>query len=438
MATRRPARSRSRGWWRSPLRIVCWWLATGRNSNHQRTNGGQGAARWPVKPENESLSVVLALATSTGGVGRHVSALAAGLRAAGHRVTVAAPASTDATFGFSATGPFDRFEIGDRARPMRDVWSAWRLRRLLRATDVVHAHGVRAGAVAALALVGRPPRRIVLVVTWHNAVLGSAGRRSAGAVVQRWVVRRADVVLAVSPDLVAELSALASRSTAGRTPVERALVAPPPAAPAESGAGDRVRAELSLGSSDQLVLAIGRLHPQKGFDTLIAAAVLLNAGSTPAPVVVIAGEGRARTDLVAAAGAAGADVRFLGHRDDVDDLLAAADLVVMPSRWEGWPLAAGQVLRAGRPFVATTVGGLPELVGNAAILVGPDDPAALAAALSRALGDPALAASLAAAAVLRAAELPTADQVTASVVAAYRAALARHGAGQAEAPMGHR
>jgi len=96
----------------------------------------------------------------------------------------------------------------------------------------------------------------------------------------------------------------------------------------------------------------------------------------------------------------------------------------MPSRWEGWPLAAAEVLGAGRPLVATRVGGLPELVGDAGLLVEPEDSGDLADALARVLTDPQLAADLAARARLRAAQLPNDVDVIRQILLCYQRTLA--------------
>src|SRR5664279_3135952 len=153
----------------------------------------------------------------------------------------------------------------------------------------------------------------------------------------------------------------------------------PLASPAAAAPG-QVRAELGA-DGRPLVLCVARLHPQKGLGTLVAAAAAWRARE-PVPLTVIAGSGPLEPVLRAQVEAAGLPVRLLGRRTDVADLLAAADVVVLPSRWEARALAAQEALRAGRPLVATAVGGLPALLGNAAVLVPPDDPAALAAAVS--------------------------------------------------------
>ena len=118
------------------------------------------------------------------------------------------------------------------------------------------------------------------------------------------------------------------------------------------------------------------------------------------------------------------DATFLGHRDDVADLLAAAAVFVLPSRWEGQPLILQEALRAGAAIVATRVGGIPDLVGeDAALLVAPGDAPALAAAVSAVLTDVALASRLRTAASRRGAALPTADDAVAAALAAYAQSL---------------
>jgi glycosyltransferase involved in cell wall biosynthesis len=300
--------------------------------------------------------VLLVLGTSDGGVGVHVRSLATGVAGRGADVVVAAPATTQAVFGFARHAPL---EVGADPHPVRDAAVLARLRRLSRTADVVHAHGLRAGALAVLA--ARQP----VVVTWHNAVDGRLG-----AALERLVARRAAVSLAASADL----AATARRAGAGD--VRDAPVAPPPLSPSGRDPG--------LGRP--LVLAVGRLHPQKGYDVLLDALPALGDA-----VVAVAGDGPLGEQLRDRA----PQVCWLGRRDDVADLYAAADVVVLPSRWEARSLAAQEALRAGRPLVATAVGGLPALLRDGAVLVPPGDPLALARAVRRLLDHPDEAAALA-------------------------------------------
>ena len=358
--------------------------------------------------------VVFVIGSSAGGVGRHVVQLCGGLSAAGHEVLVAGPAETLRRFGFAhRPGVVTRaVEIGAALHPVRDLRAAATLRRTLRArraaSPVVHAHGVRAGLVAVLAvrsLPARPP----LVVTLHNAVLGRGARVRLGRSVQGLVCRGADAVLAVSGDLVAQ---------ARRVGAARAVRALVPAPPLPAGDADRVRRELGEGPS---VLVVARLAPQKGLDVLLDAAALLRA---PAQVLV-AGDGPLRERLAARIVRESLPVRLLGARDDVADLLAAADVAASASSWEGQPVFVQEALRAGVPVVATDAGGTAEVTGAAAELVAVGDAPALAAALDALLLDPQERRAAARRARARAAELPTAEQALAQVVAEHAAARAR-------------
>jgi glycosyltransferase involved in cell wall biosynthesis len=367
------------------------------------------------------VKVAFVLGTSSGGTVRHVRMLAEGLAARGVVVTVYGPAATwapagpaEAAPGGGGGVPFEPVEIADRPRPARDLAALRRLRARLRRSrpGVVHAHGLRAGALAVLAA-GRGRGAPRLVVTVHNAAPAGGPAAAVYGLLERLVARRADVVLCVSSDLEARMRALGARR------VGRALVPAPPLRPGDgAGAAATVLAELGAGGAP-IVLAVARLAPQKGLDTLIAAAGRWR-DRDPVPLVAIAGTGPLQPELTTAARTAGAAVRFLGHRADVPALLAAADVVVLPSVWEGQPLIAAETLRAGRPLVASRVGGVPDLTGeDAALLVPPGDAAALSAAVLSVLDDRALAARLGEAALKRAAALPSEPDAIGATLAAY-------------------
>lgn len=346
--------------------------------------------------------VALVLASSTGGVGRHVLSLAGHLVASGHRVDVHGPAATEELFGFRAAGAgFSPVEIPARPHPLRDARALATLRRRLRADrpDVVHAHGLRAGLVAAGA--GRHP----LVVTWHNLLMGQAARNPLLRALERVVARSADVTLTASDDLTARVLRLGGRDVRP-APVAAPVLAPP----------TRTRAEVraSLGVTGPLVLSVGRLHPQKRFDVLIDAA----AGWSPA-VVLVAGTGPEEAALRRRVLERNAPVRFLGHRTDVADLLAACDVAVVTSDWEARQLFAQETLRAGRPLVATAVGGVPGLVGDGARLVPADNPKAVADAVSALLADADAARNLAARGAEIAAGWPDEAAVATHAAAVY-------------------
>jgi glycosyltransferase involved in cell wall biosynthesis len=350
--------------------------------------------------------VVLILATSTGGIGQHVKSLAAGLSTRGDAVTVGGPESTQRRFDFRGAGatfvPLD----GGRAIPV--------LRRLLRTRpiDVVHAHGLRAGLVAGIAA----PRRLPLVITWHNALLGSGPSRMLLAALELFGARRATVLLGASQDLVDRARRL------GASDARPGPVAAPPLSPPKRTAAD-VRVELQAGERP-LVLAVGRLAPQKAYDVLLDAAERWRTRNPP-PLVIVAGDGPERRRLQNRIDSQALPVRLLGHRDDVPDLLAAANVAVLPSTWEARALVAQEALRAGVPLVATAVGGVPELVGPAARLVPRADATAVAAEVAAILDDPQLAQRLRDAGRARAATWPDEDDTVEQVRAIYREVMAR-------------
>ena len=364
-------------------------------------------------------SVVLVLASSTGGIGQHVASLARGLVAAGCPVLVCGPAATNDLFGFAAAGAeFLPVEIPPSPGP-QDSGAIRTLRKAVtgREVAVVHAHGLRAGFVAVLARPAAP-----VVVTWHNAVLARGLRGHASAVVERIVARGAALTLGASEDLVER-----ARSLGGRKARLGPVAAPAMAAPRRTRA--QVRAEFRLAPDVPLILSVGRLHPQKRYDVLIAAAARWRT-LTPAPVVVVAGSGPSYMALAQRASQTRARLSLLGHRTDVPDLLAGADLAVITSDWEARQLFAQEALRAGVPLVTTAVGGLPGLVGDAAVLVPAGDVDALDSAVRELLADPVRRADYAARGPRRAVGWPDEDDTVADVRAAYASVTADARAGR--------
>ena len=360
--------------------------------------------------------VAYVLGTVTGGTGEHVAMLARGSQERGLAVTVYGPAQAGRRL--LAGVPFVPVEIADRPRPARDAAAVLRLRKLLAGAqpEVVHAHGLRAGAAAAFALAGagwRRRHRCALIVTVHNAPPAAGPARAVYAVLERIVARRADAVTCVSGDLAARMRRL------GAAGAGLAIVPAPEARAPGSEAVAAARSGLGV-AGQPVVLAVGRLAPQKGFATLLAAAASWQ-GREPCPVLALAGAGPLDQILRAEAGAGGIRVRFLGQRGAVPALPAAADVGVGPSRWEGQPLIVHEALRAGRPLVASRAGGIPDLTGeDAALLVPPGDAAALAEAVLAVLDHPGLAARLSEAARARAAALPGEAAAVDAALALYQ------------------
>jgi len=362
-----------------------------------------GEPRWRV---------AFALGNASGGTVSHVVTLADGCRAAGADVTVFGPAET--LMRLPAGIDSLPVEIGDRPRPSRDTAAVAKLRAAIanRQPNVLHAHGVRAGALAAIAIAMLRRRdRPALVVTVHNAPPAGGVSRIVYGLLERICARHADMALCASADLVTRMRARGGHAEQFDVP------APLRATPTP---GDVAAARTDMGASGRpVVLAVARLAPQKGLDVLVNAATRWR-DRQPQPRTVIAGAGPTAAELRAQASQSGADVVFLGARDDVPALLAAADVVVVPSRWEARALVIQEAMRAGRPVVATRVGGTPELTGtDAAILVRPEDPAALAEAVAAVLDDVSLAERLGAAGRLRSATLPSQQDAVRAALAIY-------------------
>jgi len=354
---------------------------------------------------SEPLRVLQVLGSSAGGVARHVAQVAGALGAPapdglGARVRVAGPAGlADDVAPPGGRVAWSPVPITDRPRPA-DLAVVRRLRTLAAGADVVHAHGLRAGALAVLAARTLPrASRPRVVVTLHNLPVGGRAVRAVAAVLERVVARGADVVLGVSGDLVERARSLAART------VERALV-PAPSRPCPGVDAPGVRRDLGVPDGVALVVTVARLAPQKGLDTLLDAAARLAAARGGRTRWVVAGDGPLHDHLADRIADLGAPVSLLGRRSDVPDLFAAADVVVSTAVWEGQPISVQEALQLGAPIVATDAGGTREVTGDAAVLVPVGDAAAIAAQVAALIADPAARAALAARARSRAAELP--------------------------------
>ncbi|MBK5305579.1 MAG: glycosyltransferase [Frankiaceae bacterium] len=229
---------------------------------------------------------------------------------------------------------------------------------------------------------------------------------------KRWAVSRLAAHLAVSDAAAGRVEQLVGLPTGSvrtlRNGVPRLAVTP---------------GELPAALPHPCVVAAGRLDPIKGFDVLLQAMALV-----PGVSLWLLGDGPERPVLEALCDQLGLRdrVRFAGWYDDVAGAFAAADLVVLPSHYEAAPLVATEALQVGTPLVATAVGGIPELVGDAAALVPPDDPRRLADAIRDVLADPDRQRQLCAAGRARAAGWPTPADMARDYDAVLRSVLRRH------------
>ncbi|GGJ03008.1 glycosyltransferase family 4 protein [Streptomyces brasiliensis] len=338
----------------------------------------------------------------------HVRSLAAGLVARGVRVTVCAPDEADHAYGFTGVGA-DHVHVPRSSDPA----SVAALRAACADADLVHAHGLHASFRAVLALSGRSTP---LVVTWHNRARVEGARAHLLRLLERRVVRTAAVVLGTTSDLVDR-----ARRTGARDARLAGVGLPGPRRTAEPEDPDRLRpkARAELGATGRpLLVAVGSLDKHRGYDVLLDAARAW-CRLDPVPLLVIAGEGPLRTELQRRIEDEELPVRLIGRRDDAGELLAAADLALLPSSWESRSVLAQEALHARVPLVATAVGGIPDLVGDAAELVPYGNAKALADAVVRLLGDPARCDELRQKGARQAASWPTEDETVAQVLSIY-------------------
>jgi glycosyltransferase involved in cell wall biosynthesis len=253
-----------------------------------------------------------------------------------------------------------------------DWWPLWRLLRRER-VDVLHAHMFGSNVWAVI--VGRLAR--VPAVVAHEHIWSYEGNPVRRLLDRHLIARFSDAFVAVSGD--------GRRLMVDREGIDPADVVVIPNGIADRPHGDGARFRVELGLEGALLVgSVGNLRQQKAYEILIEAAARLRE-RVPTAHVLIAGEGpdRPRLEALVARLGVGDTVRLLGARSDVPDLLAALDVAVCCSDFEGSPLAVMEYMQAGLPVVGTRIGGLAELLddGENGLVIEPRDPAALAAAL---------------------------------------------------------
>jgi glycosyltransferase involved in cell wall biosynthesis len=317
--------------------------------------------------------LLLVTLAETGGAQTYVAALADALSRE-YDVVVAAHGE-----GFSGFRYVPLRHMRRQLHPLHDLLALVELYRLFRRERplVVHANSSKAGVLGRLAAVAaRVPARFFTVHGW-------AFKAHAGAVSKAYLW--ADRLM--SPLTTATICVAQAERAAGLSArtcrADRTVVI-------HNGVPlDVPRRHPHTGRVD--LLSVGRLRAPKDFLTLVQAIAALEPGSAR---LRIAGDGPDRPALEAEIERTGLGehVELLGDRDDVPELLAGADVFVLSSDSEGFPMSVLEAMAAGLPVVASAVGGVPEAVrdGETGSLVPPRDAAALAEALRRLVADPAL------------------------------------------------
>jgi len=323
---------------------------------------------------------------NVGGPARHVVWLAEGLKAEGCETLLVAgvvpPGEDDMSYVAAAAGvqPFVLPQMS-REISVKDVLTTWKLFRLMRRErpDIVHTHTAKAGTVGRVAgimhrwltpaaLIGKP-RRCSFVHTYHGHVFHSyygqvKTRLFLG--IERFLGRFAtDRIIVISEQQrreIHEVFRVGRRAQFAVIPlgIDMGVYASWP---------DRrpcLRAELHADGDEVLVGIVGRLTEIKNHGMFLEAAAILDKTTKAKVRFVIVGDGKLRPDLAAQAQALGLSgkVSFLGTRNDPEDFYPALDIVALTSLNEGTPLTLIEAMANARPVIATSVGGVVDLLGN--------------------------------------------------------------------------
>jgi glycosyltransferase involved in cell wall biosynthesis len=317
------------------------------------------------------------LGPSRGGIRRHVRYLAAHPPA-----------------GFETLGVFGPPDLADyfAGLPFTPARSPLRA-RLPAGADVVHVHGLEA-AVATLA------RRTAPIVMSVHTDIDTQGRTARSRLLHRaarLLAGRADAVIA------------SSERVARRFPQARVIYPVTGWLPAPQRSRAEVRAELGTPPDRVVVVCVARLHPDKGLEQFVGAVVASGAEGW------ICGDGPLQESLSRLV--AGTSVRLLGYRDDVSEILAAADVFALPSVGEAYGIAVAEAIGAGLPVVASTAGAMPAIAGDAGVVVPAGDAHAFADAVKDLVTDEARRRELAERA--RHVLLPDPDSLVRAIGAVY-------------------
>lgn len=338
-----------------------------------------------------TIKLVYLLRQTVGGMQKHVLELASGLDRSRYQLQVIAPENSQLQAELKKLSiPFHRLDIADNLNLFSD-WQAVRaLKEVLSGLkpDILHIHGNKSAMVGRLA--ARGLNIPVVIVTVHNFLKYQDARavlRLPASWLERWLTTYTDRIITVSTSLERSLIEVEHLPSTKINTIFNGIDVSQWDNIAKT---DRFRRSRAIKDDDFLVANIGRLVPFKGHKILLEAASILTDKS-PEIKFAIAGNGPLKQELLAKRDSLGLEknVFFLGHVADVKELLAAADIFVLPSLKEPFGIVLLEAMAARLPTVATGAGGVPEIIkGESGILVPPNDPEALATAINKLFTDP--------------------------------------------------
>lgn len=333
-----------------------------------------------------------------GGAEMMVFRLSEELRERGHTVVPVGPANGCGWLADLFRGAGVSPEVFRLRRPIdphcvRGLMQLFRKHRI----NTVHSHEFTMAVYGAASsrLLGLPQ-----VITMHGNYDTCKARRRRIAL--RWAMRQSDHTVMVSRATQRVFAADLGLAESATTVV-------PNGVPVRSGSAERVREEFGVQPGECVLLAVGTLERRKGHQILLEALAHLEGRGliTPWKLIIAGGRGgdqhQALQDYVRDEGL-DERVHIVTNRNDIPDLLALADIFVMPSLWEGLPMALLEAMIAGKAIVASAASGIPEAIANGreGLLVPPADVGALAEALQSLLADPVRRVALSEAAATRA------------------------------------
>jgi glycosyltransferase involved in cell wall biosynthesis len=359
----------------------------------------------PESDASEPVRILRVIARlNMGGPALHVAYLTDGLKRRGYETTLVAGslARGEDSMAFVADARGVQViridELGREISPLRDLIATFRLARLIRRErpQILHTHTAKAGTVGRVAAVLAGSRRPPIVVhTFHGHVLrGYFGplRSLFFRLLERWLAARTTALIAVSPQVRDDLVSLGI-APRERFAVIRLGIELDERIAAEQNGRAESRRYLGIPGERFAVGWIGRMTAVKRTDDVLVAFKRLRDGGVDAALCMV-GDGPDRGGLEQRAHDLGIvrDTLFLGYQEDVAPFYAAFDALVLPSSNEGTPVSVIEALGAGRPVVATRVGGVPDVVrdGVDGFLVEPGATDELADRLAELAQDPAL------------------------------------------------
>jgi len=337
---------------------------------------------------------------NVGGPALHVTYLARGLAGRGYETTLVAGdvARGEASMSFVAeqagVAVVTLPGLSRELSPVRDALAAFRLARLIRKLrpDVVHTHTAKAGAVGRAAALLAGTRRPVVVHTFHGHVLRGyfgAGGTLVFRAIETLLARASDRLIAVSPEVRDELVALHVAPREKFSVVRLGIELEPRVR--FDGDANEVRRRHGIPEGKFVVGWFGRMTAVKRTDDLLTMLAGVRERGVDALLLLVGdGDDRERLEQRAHDLGLARSCLFLGYQEDVAPWYAICDAVVLTSASEGTPVTIIEALAAGRPVVATKVGGVPDVVdeGETGFLVRPHDTHALAERLEILAGDP--------------------------------------------------